>query len=140
VLTEPEIETIVCEARVIAVVGMQDEAHGDKAAFQIPAMLKKRGYRIIPINPMIQSSLGESSLKSVSELPEALDILDVFRRIDAIPALTEEILALPIEKRPKTVWFQSGITHPVSEAKLEAAGFQVVSDRCLGVYASRVRR
>jgi predicted CoA-binding protein len=139
-LTESEIESIVRDARVIAVVGMQDEAHGDKAAFQIPAMLKKRGYRVIPVNPLIQSSLGEVSLTSVSELTDAPDILDVFRRIDAIPALTEEILSLPPEKRPKTVWLQSGITHPASEAKLAAAGFQVVSDRCLGVYAARVGR
>jgi hypothetical protein len=139
-LTESQIESIVREARVIAVVGMRNASHSDRAAFLIPEMLKKRGYRVIPVNPKIHSSLGEKAYSSIADLPVVPDILDVFRRIEVIPALTDEILALPMKKRPPVVWLQSGITHPESEKRLEAAGFQVVSDRCLGVYAARLKR
>jgi len=140
VLSESEIETIVRQARTIAVVGMQDEAHSDRAAYQIPEMLKHRGYRLLPVNPAIESSLGEKAYPNVAALPMVPDILDVFRRPEVIPDLTDEILNLPPEKRPPVVWLQSGIAHPESEKRLEEVGVKVVSDRCLGVYAARVRR
>jgi len=95
--------------------------------------------KIYPVNPNIQSSLGEKAYATVKELPLKVDILDVFRRPDVIPTLADELIALPEEKRPKTVWLQTGITHPEAEAKLEKAGFKVVSDACLGVVAARVR-
>jgi predicted CoA-binding protein len=103
-------------------------------------MLQQRGIEVIPVNPMIQSSLGVPSLKSLAELPAGVEVLDVFRRSDAIPEIAAELLALPPERRPGLVWLQSGISHPESEAKLEQAGFRVVSDRCLGVYVARAGR
>ncbi len=138
-LNEQEVIDIVKNAKTVAVYGMQDEVHMDRPAFQIPAMLKERGLKLYPVNPKIESSLGEKALASLKDLPLSVDILDVFRRSDAIPELTDEIIALPTEKRPKVVWLQTGITHPQAEAKLEQAGFKVVSDACLGVFASRVR-
>jgi len=138
-MNEQEVIDIVKNAKTVAVYGMQDEAHMDRPAFQIPAMLKDRGLQLYPVNPKIESSLGFKALPSLKDLPEVVDILDVFRRSDAIPELADEIIALPAEKRPKVVWLQTGITHPAAEAKLEQAGFQVVSDACLGVYAARVR-
>jgi predicted CoA-binding protein len=136
---EEQINQIVQQAKTVAVYGMQDEAHSDRPAFLIPQMLQHRGLKLYPVNPKIQSSLGEKSLASLQDLPVKVDILDVFRRSDAIPELAEEILALPEAKRPKVIWLQTGITHPVAEAKLVRAGFQVVSDACLGVWAARVR-
>ncbi len=138
-ITEPEMVEIVKQAKTVAVEGMQDERKMDRAAYQIPAMLKERGMKLYPVNPHIQSSLGEKAVASIKDVPVKVDILDVFRRPDVIPALAEEILALPEEKRPKVVWLQTGITHPEAEAKLEKAGIKVVSDACLGVIASRVR-
>ena len=138
-LTEQEVIDIVKNAKTVAVYGMQDEAHMDRPAFQIPAMLHERGMKLYPVNPKIQFSLGEKALASLNDLPLSVDILDVFRRSDAIPELADEIIALPSEKRPKVVWLQTGITHPEAEAKLEKAGFKVVSDACLGVFAARVR-
>jgi predicted CoA-binding protein len=138
-MNEQETIDIVKNAKTVAVYGMQDEAHMDRAAFQIPAMLKERGLKLYPVNPKIESSLGEKALASLADLPLSVDILDVFRRSDAIPELADEIIALPAEKRPKVVWLQTGITHPAAEAKLEQAGFKVISDACLGVFASRVR-
>jgi len=138
-LNEQEALQVVKDAKTVAVYGMQDEANMDRPAYQIPAMLKARGLKLYPVNPKIESSLGEKALASLNDLPLSVDILDVFRRSDAIPELADEIIALPSEKRPKVVWLQSGISHPAAEAKLEQAGFKVVSDACLGVFASRVR-
>ena len=130
---------IVKEAKTIAVYGMQDEKKKDRPAYKIPAMLKERGYEIYPVNPLIVSSLGLEACAHLADLPIKPDILDVFRRSELIPELTDEILALPEEKRPKTVWLQTGISHPQSEARLEVEGMQVVSDQCLGVWAARVK-
>jgi predicted CoA-binding protein len=139
-INEQEMIEIVKNAKTVAVEGMQDESKMDRAAFQIPAMLKERGLKLYPVNPKIQSSLGEKAFASIRDVPVKVDILDVFRRPEVIPALAEEILDLPEEKRPKVVWLQTGITHPEAEAKLEKAGVKVISDTCLGVIASRVRQ
>jgi predicted CoA-binding protein len=139
-MNESEIISLIRLARTIGVVGMQDEAHSDRPAFAIPKQLAQRGYEVYPVNPKIQSSLGQTALATVNDLPVRVDILDVFRRAEHIPALTNEILELPAERRPKAVWLQSGITEPESEAKLAAAGITVVSDRCLGVYAAYAGR
>ena len=130
---------IVKNAKTVAVEGMQDEKKMDRPAYQIPATLQDRGMKIFPINPNIQSSLGEKAYAAIKDVPVKVDILDVFRRPDVIPALADEILALPEEKRPRVVWLQTGITHPEAEAKMEKAGLKVVSDACLGVIAARVR-
>jgi len=137
--TEDEILEIARTAKSVAVEGMQDEKKMDRPAYQIPAMLQERGMKIYPVNPNIQSSLGEKAYAAIKDVPVKVDILDVFRRPDVIPALADELIALPPEKRPKVIWLQSGITHAEAEAKLEKAGFKVVSDACLGVIASRVR-
>ena len=138
-LIELEALQIVKDAKTVAVYGMQDEKKMDRPAYAIPAMLKERGYEIYPVNPMIVSSLGLEAYSKLADLPIQPDILDVFRRNELIPELTDEILALPKELRPKTVWLQTGITHPQSEARLEVEGMNVVSDQCLGVWAARVK-
>ena len=68
-----------------------------------------------------------------------MDIVNVFRRSEVIEALADEILALPADQRPKTVWMQSGIRNDPAAKKLAQAGIQVVMDACLGVYVSRYR-
>lgn len=138
-VSEDEVLEIARTAKSVAVEGMQDEKKMDRPAYQIPAMLQERGMKIYPVNPNIQSSLGEKAYAAIKDVPVKVDILDVFRRPDVIPTLADELIALPQEKRPRVVWLQSGITHPEAEAKLEKAGFKVVSDACLGVIASRVR-
>lgn len=138
-VSESELLEIVRNAKTVAVEGMQDEAKMDRPAYQIPARLQQLGMKVYPVNPKIQTSLGEKAYAGIKDLPVQVDILDVFRRPDVIPTLADEVLALPPERRPKVVWLQSGITHPEAEAKLEKAGMKVVSDACLGVIAARVR-
>jgi predicted CoA-binding protein len=139
-MQDADIVALVKAAKTVAVVGMQDESKSDRPAFGIPKQLVQRGYEVYPVNPAIRTSLGLRAYASVSELPVQVDILDVFRRAEHIPQLTREVLALTKERRPKAVWLQSGITDPESEAKLEAEGIAVVSDRCLGVYAAYAAR
>jgi predicted CoA-binding protein len=141
--TEPtadEIGTIVRGAKLVAVVGMKGEASASAPAYTVPARMKEVGIRIIPVNPTIRESLGVPALASLAQLNETPDVIQVFRRPEALGPLGEEILALPASKRPKVVWMQSGIASvPVAET-LEAAGMRVVMDRCFAVELAKHRR
>jgi predicted CoA-binding protein len=139
-LSEQEAFEIAAKVKTVAVVGMTDGKKPGRASFDIPQRLQALGVHLIPVNPMIQEALGLPSLPSVASLPAGVEVVDVFRRPDAIPALADELIALPPEKRPGIVWLQTGIRHPESEQKLEQAGFRVVADRCLGTMASLARR
>ena len=139
-LNDQQALKVAHDAKVVAVVGMTDGSKPGRASFDIPEMMQMRGIRVLPVNPMIKSALGEPAVATLAELSVVPDIVDVFRKPEAIPEIADELLALPKEKRAKTVWLQTGISHPESEARLEAGGYQVVSDRCLGVYVSRSGR
>src|SRR6202453_5432494 len=119
-MTETEALQIVKDAKTVAVYDMQNETQMDRPAYLIPAMLKERGLKLYPVNPKIESSLGEKALASLKDLPLAVDILDVFRRSDAIPELADEIIALPAEKRPKVVWLQTGIRSEEHTSELQS--------------------
>lgn len=136
---EAQIIAIARDLETVAVVGIKDGRDPDAAGFTVPEMMKAMGIRIIGVNPTIATALGEPTLRSVAELPPGVDVLDVFRRVSAIPALTDEVLALPPERRPPVVWLQSGIRDDVSARRLVAAGVRVVQDHCLGVYVRRAR-
>lgn len=139
-LTDEQALEAARTARVVAVVGMTDGSKPGRPSFEIPRMMQQRGIRVLPVNPAISLALGEAAVPSLKELGLVPDIVDVFRRSEAIPELAQELLALPMERRAKLVWLQSGITHPQAEAALEAGGYQVVSDRCLGVFVARSGR
>lgn len=127
-------------AKVVAVLGMTDGGKPGRASFEIPQMMQQRGIRVLPVNPMISQALGEPAVASLADLTVVPDIVDVFRRSDAVPEIARELLALPPGKRAPLVWLQTGISHPEAEAALEAGGYRVVSDRCLGVYVARSGR
>lgn len=137
--SEADLAEIVRRAKTVAVVGMKSSADAPAAAYTIPAMLRQRGLRVIPINPALsgQTIFGEPVLNSIGDITERPDIFDVFRRPDAIPQVADEILALPAELRAPVVWLQTGIVHDAAAARLTAAGIDVVMDQCLGVYVSR---
>lgn len=137
---EAGLQRIARTMQRVAVLGIKDDRDPDAPAHAIPAMLAEAGIEVTGVNPTIPSVLGKPTLGSLAELPPGIDVLDVYRRIDAIPAIAEELLALPDAQRPTVVWLQTGIRHDEAAARLVAAGFQVVQDRCLGVYARRVGR
>jgi predicted CoA-binding protein len=137
---EAEAVAIARDMKTIAVLGIKDDRDPDEPAYAIPAMIADSGVRVIGINPKVREVLGRPALASIAELPAGIDVLDVFRRSEAIAGHTDEILALPPERRPAVVWLQSGIRDDASAARLAAAGMRVVQDRCLGVYTRRARR
>lgn len=134
------VSAIARDMRTVAVLGIKDGTDPDAPAFTIPSVLVEEGVHVIGVNPMVKEALGQPTLASLAELPAGIDVLDVFRRSDAIPGIADQLLALPAERRPAVVWLQTGIRHDEAAARLVAAGYRVVQDRCLGVYARRARR
>jgi hypothetical protein len=137
--SEQDLAAIVRALRTVAVLGMKGEDRPDEPAFEIPRLLQQRGLRVIPVNPKLDSALGERAWPDLASVPERFDAVDVFRRAEVMPEVADAVLALPAERRPEVVWMQSGIRHEAAAARLAAAGIDVVEDRCLGVYASRYR-
>ncbi len=140
VTEEAALQAIARDMHRVAVLGIKDDRDPDAPAHAIPAMLAASGIDVVGVNPVVKSALGKTTLGSLAELPAGIDVLNVFRRSDAIPAIAEELRALPAAQRPAVVWLQTGIQHDAAAAQLAADGYRVVQDRCLGVYARRVRR
>jgi predicted CoA-binding protein len=124
VVTDP-ITEILKRAKTIAVVGLSDSplrpSHG------VAAYLQTQGYRIIPVNPQIQTSLGEKAYPSLLDVPEKIDIVDIFRR----PEFVEEVVDQAIQLKIPTVWMQEEIVHEKAAQKARQAGIFVVMDRCI---------
>lgn len=129
----PEIlRTILQESRTIAVYGMS--RNPEAAAQEVPLYLAARGYRIIPINPHVGEIAGLKAYPSLAEVPEAIDLLEVFRPAAEVPAVIGEA----VRRRTKrgdigTVWLQSGIRSGEGKIAAEAAGIRFVQDRCMMV-------
>ncbi|HEY8156317.1 MAG TPA: CoA-binding protein [Myxococcota bacterium] len=134
--SDAELRELLRRVRSIAVLGVKDGAGDD--AFRVPRYMQEHGYRIVPINPKLASVLGERALASLAELEGGVDLVNVFRAPQHLPAHVDEILAL--SPRPLAVWLQLGITHAAAAARLEAAGIAVVQDRCLMVEHRRLQK
>lgn len=139
IIDEGALAAIVRGMRTVAVIGMVDERQADRPAHEIPRVLKEHGIRVVPVNPKIETSLGERAVPDLASVPVAFDAVDVFRNSENVGPHADEVLALPPERRPRVFWMQSGIRNETAAARLAAAGIQVVMDRCLGVYAARYR-
>ena len=118
--------------RTLAVVGLSDDP--GKASHAVSAYMQAHGYRIFPVNPGIESALGEKSYASLSELPVKPDVVNVFRLPKYIPAIVDEMLAQGL----KDLWVQMGIRNDEAAAKAEAGGIRVVMDRCIMVEHRRL--
>ena len=116
------VEEQLRNSKTIAVVGLSDNP--ERASFGVARYLQAQGYRIIPVNPMISEVLGEKSYPDLKSVPEAIDMVDIFRRSELVPPVVDEA----IEVGAKYVWMQDGVIHPESAAKAEAAGIPVVMD------------
>lgn len=128
IIREGEVRQVLESARTIAVLG----AHASMArpAAYVPSYLKGVGYRVIPVNPRFagQTILGEVVRARLADISEPVDIVDVFRRSEDVPAHVDDILAM--RPLPKVVWLQMGISNDDAAAALIAAGIDVVQDRC----------
>jgi uncharacterized protein len=118
----------ILELRNIAVVGMSN-TEGKPANF-VPKYLIENGYNIIPVNPTTSEVLGRKSYASVSEIPEQVDIVDVFRRSEDVPIVVEDAIN---KKGVKVIWMQSGIYNEEAERRAKENGIDVVFNRCMKV-------
>ena len=124
-MANADIKEIVTKYHTIAVVGLSPDA--GKPSFEVAAYLQRAGYRIIPVNPACQEILGERCYPTLAEIPDQVEIVDVFRRPEFLPQIVEQA----ISKGAKVVWMQEGIVNQQAADRAEAAGLAVVMDRCL---------
>ena len=126
------IRQILETAKTIAVVGLSDKP--DRDSYRVAEYLQARGYRIIPVNPMVSEVLGEKSYASVGDIPEQVDLVDVFRKPDTVAPVAQEA----IDAGAATLWLQLGVVNEEAAALAEAAGLQVVMDRCIKIEHGRL--
>jgi len=121
------MEDFLRSAKTIAVVGLTDDT--SRASYGVSSYLQSRGYRVVPVNPSVSEVLGEKSYPSLSEAAkvEKIDIVDVFRRPDAVPAIVDEVLALKLP----VLWLQEMVVHEEAAEKARKAGVTVVMDKCI---------
>ena len=130
--SDDDIREILQQAKTIAVLGIKPETHAGQPAHYVAKYMADRGYDVIPVPvhyPEVTEILGKKVYRNLNDVPEDIDLLNVFRRSEDIPKHTEEILA----KKPKAVWFQLGIRNDEVAEKLAEAGIKVVQDLCLMV-------
>ena len=111
--------------KVIAVVGLSGRRF--RASYGVSEYMQNAGYRIIPVNPKEKLVLGEQAYASLEEVPGPIDIVNVFRRSEFVPAIVEAA----IRKGAKAIWMQEGVVHEAAAAQAEAAGLMVVMDMCI---------
>jgi hypothetical protein len=129
-LNEPEtIREILDRTKTIAVVGLTNRE--GRASLGVSRFMQSRGYRIVPINPAIESALGETSYPTLDDAVEALpgeiQLVNVFRAPEFVPQIVEDTIRLKLP----CLWLQEGVVHDEAAAKAEAAGIKVVMDRCI---------
>ncbi len=111
--------------KTIAVVGLSPKP--ERPSYRVAAYLQAKGYHIIPVNPGQTSILGEKCYPTLADIPDAVDVVDVFRRSEFVPAITESAIAIGA----RAIWLQDGVIDPDSARKAEAAGLLVVMDDCM---------
>jgi predicted CoA-binding protein len=124
--SDQELKQLLTDATTIAMVGAS--ANPDKASHGIMQKLQKAGYRVIPVNPREAEVLGEKSYPSLIDIPDRIDIVDVFRRAEDTPAIADEAITIGA----KVLWLQTGSTNEQAAARATAAGLRVVMDACIG--------
>lgn len=126
------IHDLARAARRVAVLGIKTEKQSGQPAFYVPEYLQRAGLQVIPVPvyyPEVTTILGERVHRRLVDVPGPIDLVDVFRRSEDVPAHLEDLLAA----RPSAVWLQSGIRNDVVAEALARAGIRVVQDRCLMV-------
>jgi uncharacterized protein len=119
------IKELLQVCRVIAIVGLSPDE--DKPSNGVARYLKGKGFRIIPVNPGRDVILGEKCYKSLADIPEPVDVVDIFMRADKVLPFVEEAARL----KPKAIWLQLGIVNEAAKAVAETSGIMFVQDKCV---------
>jgi uncharacterized protein len=124
-MNDIELAKLLREAKTIAVIGLS--SNPVRPSFGVSRFLQRQGYRIIPVNPNETEVLGERAYASVRDIPEQVDIINIFRR----PARVPEVIDDAILKGARCIWMQEGVVNHEAAKKAEGAGMPVVMDRCI---------
>jgi predicted CoA-binding protein len=130
---DDEIRAILENSKTIAVVGLSDKP--ERESYMVAQYLKEHGYTIIPVNPNKPEILGEKSYPDLASIPIDVDIVDIFRNIDAVPGVVDEAIKI----KAKVVWMQLGLAHNESARKAAAAGLLAVQSKCMKVEHQKLR-
>ncbi len=130
--SDAEIHDILAQPMTIAVVGCSPDPGRDSN--RIARILQRKGHRVIPVNPTVHDVLGTRSYPSLAAVPERLDMADVFRRPDAVPAIVDDAIAAHV----RVLWLQLGVVHEKAAARAREAGITVVMDRCPAIEYRRL--
>jgi predicted CoA-binding protein len=122
-----EITEILHNYRVVAVVGLSNNP--DRPSYRVAQYLQEHGFRIVPVRPGCREILGERCYAGLKDIPFPVEIVDIFRQVDAIPIIVDDAIAVGA----KVVWMQLGLEEPHSARQAKQAGLQVVMDRCLKI-------
>lgn len=129
---DENMTTVLRDARVIAVVGHSDKP--DRTSYRIAQYLRQAGYTVYPVNPVVDTIDGETSYPSLADVPEAIDIVNVFRRAEHLDGVVDEAIAVGA----KTVWAQLGVIDHDAAHKATEAGLNMAMDRCIKVEYMRL--
>ncbi len=133
------VQDLLARVRRIAVLGIKTEAQRGQPAYDVPAYMAQQGYDVVPVPvyyPDVTHILEKPVFRRVADVPGAVDLVNVFRRPQDVPAHLADLL----HKKPRAVWMQLGIRHDAAAEELARAGIQVVQDRCLLVDHRMMRR
>ena len=130
--TDSQIRELLSGTKIIAVLGIKPESHSNQPAFYVAKYMADAGFEIMPVPvyyPEVTEILGKQVYRKLTDVPDEIDLLNVFRRAEDIPKHTDEILAA----KPRAVWFQMGIRNIAVAEIFAKAGIKVVQDMCLMV-------
>ncbi|MBI5576098.1 MAG: CoA-binding protein [Deltaproteobacteria bacterium] len=122
---ERAIDRILKETRTVAVVGISDKP--ERPSNAVARYLKERGFQVIPVNPMLTEALGEKAYPSLTQVPGKIDLVDVFRKSEEVPAIAEEAIRIGA----RFFWMQEGVVSEAARDLLDRAGIPVVMDLCV---------
>jgi len=131
--SDQELKELLTNATTIAIVGAS--SNPDKESYGIMKKLLSVGYHVIPVNPKETEILGQQSYPSLIDVPEPIDIVDVFRRAEDTPAIADDAVTVGA----KALWLQTGISSEDAAARAKAGGLMVVMDTCIGATHSLLR-
>ena len=129
-----EIDEILDENKVIAVVGLSSSP--DRPSYGVANYLKKSGYRIIPVNPKEKEVLGEKAYFSLKDISQKIDMVNIFRRPEFVPAIVDEAIEVGV----KVIWMQEGVVNDEAALKASEHGLKVVMDKCIAQELNRHTR
>ncbi|MGI5840451.1 MAG: CoA-binding protein [bacterium] len=130
--SDADLKRMLEDVKTIAVVGIS--RNPEKPSHHVAKYLQEKGYRVIPVNPAIDTVLGEKAYSDLSAVPETIDMVDLFRPSEAVPPFVDAAILA----KAKVVWMQEGIVNAAAAAKAEQNGLTVVMDRCLMVEHARL--